>query len=291
MKQERSFWLLGGDLRQAHLAQLLARDGHTVCTYALEQGAYAAPDAQTRSTLAGIDRADCVIFPLPVCSAPGILSTPLSEQEHPITPILDFLTPVQLICGGRFDQDTLHALSQRGLQSCDYFQREELIVSNAVPTAEGAVQIAMEELPITIHNAHVLITGYGRVGRASAQRFAALGAKVTVAARSCEQLAWVDACGLNGEHISHLPHILGNYDLIINTIPASILGRNALCSLRPDALVIDLASKPGGVDMDAAAQLGRRVIWALSLPGKVAPITAGACIRDTIYNLLREAGN
>lgn len=291
MKQERSFWLLGGDLRQAHLAQLLARDGHTVCTYALEQGAYAAPDAQTRSTLAGIDRADCVIFPLPVCSAPGILSTPLSEQEHPITPILDFLTPVQLICGGRFDQDTLHALSQRGLQSCDYFQREELIVANAVPTAEGAVQIAMEELPITIHNAHVLITGYGRVGRASAQRFAALGAKVTVAARSCEQLAWVDACGLNGEHISRLPHILGNYDLIINTIPASILGRNALCSLRPDALVIDLASKPGGVDMDAAAQLGRRVIWALSLPGKVAPITAGACIRDTIYNLLREAGN
>ena len=291
MKQERSFWLLGGDLRQAHLAQLLARDGHTVCTYALEQGAYAAPDAQTRSTLAGIDRADCVIFPLPVCSAPGILSTPLSEQEHPITPILDFLTPVQLICGGRFDQDTLHALSQRGLQSCDYFQREELIVANAVPTAEGAVQIAMEELPITIHNAHVLITGYGRVGRASAQRFAALGAKVTVSARSCEQLAWVDACGLNGEHISRLPHILGNYDLIINTIPASILGRNALCSLRPDALVIDLASKPGGVDMDAAAQLGRRVIWALSLPGKVAPITAGACIRDTIYNLLREAGN
>lgn len=291
MKQERTFWLVGGDLRQAHLAQLLARDGHTVCTYALEQGAYAAPNAQMRSTLAGIDRADCIVFPLPVCSAPGILSTPLSDQEHPITPILDFLTPGQLICGGRFDTDTLLALSQRDLPSCDYFEREELIVANAVPTAEGAVQIAMEELPITIHNASVLITGYGRVGRASAQRFAALGAKVTVAARSCEQLAWVDACGLKSEHISRLPHILGSCDLIINTIPTPILGRDALCSLRPDALVIDLASKPGGVDMDAAAQLGRRVIWALSLPGKVAPITAGACIRDTIYNLLREAGN
>lgn len=291
MKQERTFWVVGGDLRQAHLAQLLARDGHTVYAYALEQGAHAAPDARMRSALTGIGEGDCIVLPLPVCSAPGMLSTPLSEQEHPITPILDFLTSGQLICGGRFDKDTLHALSQRGLQAFDYFEREELIVANAVPTAEGAVQIAMEELPITIHNARVLITGYGRVGRASAQRFGALGAQVTVAARSCEQLAWVDACGLQGSHISHLPHILGNFDLVINTIPAPVLDRDALCALRPDALVIDLASKPGGVDMDTATQLGRKVIWALSLPGKVAPITAGACIRDTIYNLLREVRN
>ena len=291
MKQERIFWVVGGDLRQAHLAQLLARDGHTVCTYALEQGAHAAPDVQAQFLLAGIDRADCVVLPLPVCSSPGTLSTPLSDQEYALAPILDLLTPSQLICGGRFDKDTRHALSQRGLQAHDYFEREELIVANAVPTAEGAVQIAMEELPITIHNARVLITGYGRVGKASAQRFASLGAKVTVAARSWEQLAWANACGLKGEHISQLPYMLGNYDLVINTIPALILDRDALCALRPDALVIDLASKPGGVDMDAAAQLSRRVIWALSLPGKVAPITAGACIRDTIYNILREAGN
>jgi len=290
MEQTRTFWVVGGDLRQAHLAQLLARDGHTVCTYALEQGAHAAPNARMQSDLTGIDRADCVILPLPVCSAPGTLSTPLSGQEYPIAPILDFLSSSQLVCGGRFDKDTLFALSQRGLRSCDYFEREELIVANAVPTAEGAIQIAMEELPVTIHNARVLITGYGRVGRTSAQRFAALGAQVTVAARSWEQLAWADACGLHAAHIALLPEILGRFDLVINTIPALVLGRDALCVLRPDALVIDLASKPGGVDMEAAAQLGRRVIWALSLPGKVAPITAGACIRDTIYNLLREAG-
>lgn len=290
MKQECTFWVIGGDLRQAHLAQLLARDGHTVCTYALEQGAHAAPDAQVRTALTGIDGADCVIFPLPVCSSPGTLSAPLSGQEHPLSSISDFLTSTQLICGGRFDKETRSAFAQRGLAAHDYFEREELIVANAVPTAEGAVQIAMEELPITIHNACVLITGYGRVGKACAQRFAALGAKVTVAARSWEQLAWVDAGGLNAEHISRLPDLLGGCDLVINTIPSPVLSRDALYALRPDALVIDLASKPGGVDMEAATQLGRRVIWALSLPGKVAPITAGACIRDTIYNILREAG-
>jgi len=290
MKQERTFWVVGGDLRQAHLAQLLARDGRTVCTYALELGMHAAPNAQPCATLTGIEQADCVIFPLPVCSSPGTLSAPLSGQEHPISSISDLLTSKQLICGGRFDAETRSVFARRGLAVHDYFDREELIIANAVPTAEGALQIAMEELPITIHKARVLITGYGRVGRACAQRFSALGANVTVAARSWEQLAWVDAGGLNAEHISRLPDLLGGCDLVINTIPSPVLTRTALCALRPEALVIDLASKPGGVDMDAATQLGRRVIWALSLPGKVAPITAGACIRDTIYNILREAG-
>lgn len=290
MKQDRTFWVLGGDLRQAHLAQLLAQDGHTVYTYALEQGAHAAPDARTKNTPEGIGGADCVIFPLPVCSAPGTLSAPLSTLKHALAPILESVTPAQVLCGGRLDPDTHSIFTQRGLTVYDYFQREELTVANAVPTAEGALQIAMEELPITIHGARVLVVGFGRVGKLTAQRFSALGAKVTVAARSYEQLAWAQTMGLSTEHTEHLAGLLCGYDLVINTVPAQILGQMELAGLKGDALIIDLASKPGGVDMDAAAQLGRRVIWALSLPGKVAPITAGACIRDTVYNILRQAG-
>ena len=290
MKLKRVFWVVGGDLRQAHLAQLLARDGHTVCTYALEQGTHAAPDAPLQTTLTGIDRADCVIFPLPVCSAPGILSTPLSGQEHHLSPILALLSPSQAVCGGRFDRETLSTCSRHGLSPHDYFQREELTIANAVPTAEGAIQIAMGELPITIHNARVLIIGFGRVGKLTAQRFAALGAHVTVAARSWEQLAWAQAMGLSTRHTGDPAGLLHGCDLVINTVPARILGEKELVEWKDDGLIIDLASKPGGVDMETAARLGRRVIWALSLPGKVAPVTAGACIRDTIYNILRETG-
>lgn len=290
MKHQLTFWVVGGDMRQAHLAQLLARDGHNVCTYALEQGAHAAPDTRAQDTPEDIGGSDCVIFPLPVCSAPGTLSTPLSLQEHAPAPILDLLSPTQVICGGRFDPDTLNEFTRRGLTVHDYFLREELTVANAVPTAEGAIQIAMEELPITIHGARVLVIGYGRVGKLTAQRFAALGARVSVAARSCDQLAWAQTLGFGTEHTGQLAGVLGRYDLVINTVPARVLGGDELAGLTGDALVIDLASKPGGVDMEAAAQLGRRMIWALSLPGKVAPVTAGACIRDTVYNILREAG-
>ena len=168
--------------------------------------------------------------------------------------------------------------------------REELAISNAVPTAEGAVQLAMEHLPITIHGAKVLIIGFGRVGRLTAQRFQAMGARVSVAARKYDQLAWAQAMGFGGEHLSNLKGWLCGYDLIVNTVPAQVLGREELEDIKPDCLILDLASKPGGVDLGAAGALGLTVIWALSLPGKVAPVTAGAAIRDTIYNMLREIG-
>jgi len=63
-----------------------------------------------------------------------------------------------------------------------------------------------------------------------------------------------------------------------------------LKELKPDALIIDMASKPGGVDTQAAARLNRKVVRALALPGKTAPVTAGGIIKDTIYNMLHELG-
>ena len=160
--------------------------------------------------------------------------------------------------------------------------------ASAVPTAEGAIQIAMEELPIVLHRARVLVLGFGRVGKLIAHRFSALGARVSVAARKWSALAWAEAYGYEPERLSGVDAFLCGYDLIINTIPSRVLGREQLMGLRPGCLVIDLASKPGGVDMEAAAELSVPVIWALSLPGKVAPVTSGKIIRDTVYNILSE---
>lgn len=236
------------------------------------------------------EKADCVILPLTVTAGNGLLNTPLSLLEHPLAPILDQLSPHQFLCGGRIDQAVYTMAKERGLDIHDYFAREELAVANAVPTAEGALQLAMEHLPITIHSAKVLVIGFGRVGRLTAQRFQALGASVSVAVRKYDQLAWAQAMGFGGEHLAQLEGWLCGYDLIVNTVPARVLGREALEDVKPDCLILDLASKPGGVDLAAAGELGLTVVWALSLPGKVAPVTAGAAIRNTIYNMLREIG-
>ena len=128
------------------------------------------------------------------------------------------------------------------------------------------------------------------MGAEMVDRFAALGARVSVAARKYEQLAWARAFGYGTEHVGQLAGWLCGYDLVVNTVPALVLGEAELADLKPDCLVLDLASKPGGVDLEAAGRLGRTVIWALSLPGKVAPVTAGAAIKNTIYNMLHELG-
>ena len=290
MKHELNFWVVGGDMRQAKLAQLLAEDGHTVHTYALGQPQEPLPGLAAEDTLRHVERADCVILPLTVADGNGQLNAPLAVAEYPLEPVFDRLSPKQFLCGGRISPDVQALASERGLTIHDYFAREELAVANAVPTAEGAVQLAMEHLPITIHGARVLIVGFGRVGRLTAQRFAALGAKVRVAARKYDQLAWAEAIGFGGEPLSQLRGWLCGYDLIVNTVPARVLGQEELADVKTDCLILDLASKPGGVDLAAAGALGLTVIWALSLPGKVAPVSAGAAIQRTIYNMLQESG-
>lgn len=291
MKRELNFWVLGGDLRQACLARLLAEDGHRVHTYALSGSVVTPTENLTLAdSLDGIGRADCVVLPLPVAGAEGMVNTPLTRSALPLASLLDALSPPQILCGGRVDPVSAAMADARGLILRDYFAREELAVANAVPTAEGAVQLAMEHLPITIHGSRVLVLGFGRVGRITAQRFAALGARVSVAARKYDQLAWAQAMGFDPQPLSHLAGWLCGYDLVVNTIPAPVLTRRELEDLKPDCLILDLASKPGGVDQTAAGELGLAVIWALALPGKVAPVTAGAAIQTAIYNMLQELG-
>ncbi len=290
MKHELNIWVVGGDLRQAKLAQLLAEDGHTVHIYALGEPQEQIPGLTAEPSLRQTGLADCVVLPLTISDENGLLNAPLSPSSHPLIPILDCLSPRQFVCGGRVNQPILDLAEERGLTIHDYFAREELAVANAVPTAEGAVQLAMEHLPITIHGSKVLVIGFGRVGRLTAQRFQALGARVSIAARKYDQLAWAQAIGFGAEHLAQLKGWLCGYDLIVNTVPVQVLGQEELEDLKPDCLILDLASKPGGVDLAAAGGLGLTVIWALGLPGKVAPVTAGAAIKSTIYNMLREIG-
>ncbi len=286
MLRAKNIWVVGGDPRQGALARLLADDGHTVHTFALDRG----EGAGCQPTLAGIELADCVILPLPAAGEGGRLNAPMAEHPPQLDTVLDAMAPGQLLCAGMASPELAAMAEGRGLVLRDYFAREELAILNAVPTAEGAIQIAMEELPITLHEARALVVGFGRVGRALAPRLQALGARVTVAARRYEQRSLAQSMGLGTERADRLPDWLCGYDLVVNTAPARVLGVEELSALKEGALVIDLASRPGGVDLAGAAALGVHVVWALSLPGKVAPVSAGRYIMDTVYHIMEELG-
>lgn len=288
MNQEKVFLVAGGDLRQAYLAGLLAEDARV---YAIGMGHEVDLDGRV-IRVESLDEigecADYVVLPMPATNDGVYLNAQLSEDKIPLAAVADMARCGSLIFAGKVDGRLRALCESRGLEVIDYLEREELAVMNAVPTAEGTIQILMEELPTTLFSQRCLVTGYGRLSKVLCRLLTALGVDVTVTARKYGDLAWARISGCEAVHISELKQRIGAYDFIINTVPAMLFTQDVLARVKPDSLVIDLASKPGGVDFDMAKNLGVRTIWALSLPGKVAPISSGAIICDTIRNILAE---
>ena len=272
--------LVGGDARQRYLSEYLTRDGHPVTEFALDE---------TPSDLSALTNFPWVILPMPITRDGVHLYAPFSPRPIPVTEILDALRPGQLILGGGVNSRLAGLAQARGLTILDYLAREELAIANAVPTAEGAVQLAMEALPITIHRSRILVAGFGRVGQCSAARFAALGAQVTIAARSAAQRALAESMGLSALHPAQLETARQNWDLVVNTVPTVLFQAPQLMAVGAPVL-LELASAPGGFDLQAVHDLELRHIPAQGLPGRVAPATAAQIIRNTIYAMLDEAG-
>ena len=284
MRKECSFWLVGGDLRQRALARLLREDGHTVRLSAL-RGEGLTPEPLGPE----LRLVHCIILPLPVTGPDGVtLHTPLSDEPVELGTLLDLLGPGQLLCGGMVSPAVQAEAVRRGLQLKDYYEREECKVANAVPTAEGAVQLALEELSTTLQGARILILGFGRLGRLTAHKMAALGGRITVSAKGYGELAWAAAYGYETIALSELNWEIGAFVLVVNTIPAPVLDKKRLALADSGVFLLDLASAPGGIDRAAAKESGLRLTWAPGLPGRTAPVTAAAAIRDSVYHILRE---
>ena len=238
-------------------------------------------------------KCDAVILPLPVSGDGVHISMPLAPNcRLTFIELCAMMTEngVKLLCGGKLPQGLSSLCGIRGITLFDYYDSDEFSIANAVPTAEGAIEIAMHETPMTLDGSTALVIGYGRIGKVLARLLASLGVKVTASARKAADLAWIRASGYTAVETGKLLEVLygRKFDIIFNTVPRTVLGEEALKIIGKGTLIIDLASKPGGVDIKAADKMGMSVIWALSLPGKVAPVTSGRIIADTILGYLEK---
>ncbi|MBI2915161.1 MAG: dipicolinate synthase subunit DpsA [Firmicutes bacterium] len=163
---------------------------------------------------------------------------------------------------------------------------DEIAILNSIPTAEGAIQIAMQELPITIHGSRSVVLGFGRCGQTLARMLHALGAKTCVVARSPSHMARAHEMGLDCRHIMELHRTVPRADIVFNTVPSLVLTRKVLELLSRTSLIVDIASEPGGTDFEAARELGLKAILALGLPGKVAPKTAGRILARVLPGMI-----
>lgn len=170
--------------------------------------------------------------------------------------------------------------------SARYARREEYQIAIARLTAEGAIALLRPETGLS--GAHILLLGYGRIARLLARELQKAGALVTAAARSGEQRAWAEAENIEALPLDALSGALDRFDVIIGTIPAPVLTEPLLALVRKDALLLELASAPGGIDAAAAHERGLRYIRAPGLPAKYAPERAAVILRDAVYAAAAE---
>ena len=285
---EKAITVVGGDLRIVKLIEMLINDGYKVYTYALENSEelLSLDGVEMCPTLEeAVSYSKVVVGPVPLSSDRRRISAPFGRNSVELEDFVEALKGKYLIAG---NINITEKLEEMGVQSTDLLKREEFSVLNTIATAEGTIQIAMEETQRTVHGTNVLIMGFGRIGKVLAKMLDGIGAKVYCEARKDEDISWIKAYGYNPIHLNDLDENLNKFDIIVNTIPFQLLNADKLDLVKPEAVIIDLASNPGGVDRKAAREKNIKVIWALSLPAKVAPLTSAEFIKETLYHVLKE---
>lgn len=282
--KDNVFLILGGDERSLYLGEYLEKKKFQVCYYAFSE-----TNCFT-SLNDALNEAQYIILPLPFTKDRLMLNTPLFDGQVEIKDICALLKNGHIVFGGQLPESFKEDLTQKEVEFYDYFLLDELAIFNAVPTAEGVIEILIKNLPITIHSMKCAVLGYGKVGKVLSYTLKSLGAEVTVFARKESDFADAYTKLMNTATFDSLKTKEYNFDALINTVPQKVLGKDEMRNISSDCLFIEIASAPFGIDFQAAKEFAFDVIKANSLPGKVAPKTAGEIIGRSILPILEKKG-
>ncbi len=275
------YGILGGDYRYKILSELLRQDGYSVNCFG---NGNMSDTVNTAKELFGAS--DVIISPIP-CSKDGKNVFLPEEADYSITQMLSDMAQsgCNVLIGGVMSSFIRLEAVNRNIMVYDFFDMEEVAVLNAIPTAEGAIQTAMEESDRTIFGSKVMVFGYGRCGKILANMLKGLGARVSVTYRKESDRAYISAYGYKPIAFKEAVSYIDSFNFIFNTIPASVIDRNMLKKIKRDTVIIDLAQAPGGTDFSYARVLNIKALYCPGLPGRVAPYTAAQVLKNAVINV------
>ncbi|NLJ41655.1 MAG: dipicolinate synthase subunit DpsA [Clostridiales bacterium] len=283
-----TFSVIGGDQRQVELIHILLDKGHRVNILGFDELIDSKAKVWTKVEPA-LFNCNLLLLPIPYRNEQGNITIQKSGISVRLSDIAESLGNYRpFIILGKADKSFSELAHKKELHYFDIVEDETFAILNAIPTAEGAIQKAMEMTNFTLHGSNILILGYGRIGRSLSRMLKGIGAKVTVEARKTEDLAWISENGYTALHLDDLDRCLPFQDIIFNTVPHLILEETSLGRLNKNTIIIDISSYPGGVDFAAAQELGIEACLSLGLPGKVAPKSAAEIIYKVIMGNVRE---
>ncbi len=279
--------LLGGDAREVMAAAALADAGASVRCFGVPTEGMRREVVVASCAEDAVSGAKGLILPLAGTDAEGnvrIAAHPIKLDEA----LLRKMAEEGVVFTGQISEAVRRACATLGLRLVDTGADDELAILNSIPSAEGAVLMAMQATPITIHNSHCLVTGMGRTGMTLTRLLLAMGARVWAAARKGRDRARAFEMGAVPVDVTEIADCIPQIDIVFNTVPPPtlLIDRPLILAMKPSAVVIDLASSPGGVDFAAAAERGIKAQLAPGLPGKVAPATAGAMLARVLPEIV-----
>lgn len=291
------FGIIGGDLRQVYMAQILAEQGYRVCVYGLCKEI--SQDMQTnvksgepilceKSMADAVQKSGIIIAPIPMTKNKKDLNNQAGKDDLGLNELAEALKEGQYFFAGCIPDGFQDKAADNGVVCCDFMKKEELAIYNSIATAEGAIAEAIQKSPLNLHRSECLVLGYGKCGKTLAAYLKGMFCRVTVCARRPDVRS--EASILADEVISFddIPDNLKQYSFIFNTIPNMIMDRSLLMSVKKQAIIIDIASAPGGVDFTAAKELGIPAWLCPGLPGKYAPESSARAMTDVLMQEMQQ---
>ena len=316
-----NFFIIGGDKRNLFLAKKLSKDGENVKVFGFDRinDEFFAnnnikkitnekellnelEERETQAKSKEIERkteAECkelprekildnnleidkqnikiIIGPIPYSTDGKTLYAPFCNKKLDIDLLKD-----KKIIAGKIPKEAADK------ESIDILENEYFTIKNTVPTAEGAIAKAIELTEINIDKSNIMVLGFGRVGKTLCYKLKNLGANVYAEARKERDLAWIDVFGYNAIPLEKINENICKMDIIFNTIPELILDKSKLILMNEKTLIIDLASKPGGVDFESANKMGIKAILYSGIPGKIASEYEAELIKEVIYKEIKR---
>lgn len=279
--------VLGGDAREIVLVSTLSRLGAHVQVVGLPVK-HEPPHVSLFTSLEeAIRDVQAVILPVPGILENGNIYCVYEEKPLVLSEtLLIKLSPQTPVFSGFARPKLKEIVQSSNVRLITILDLDEVAILNSIPSAEGAIQMAMENTIITIHNSKSFVLGFGRTGASIARLLHGMGARVTVVTRDAAHRARVYEMGMEAIPFSQLSEAITQAEIIFNTVPTMVLTNAILNKAKEDAVIVDVASPPGGTDFESAKRLGIKALLAPGLPGKVAPKTAGQILSRVIPGLL-----
>lgn len=203
-----------------------------------------------------------------------IIVTPVSlfiNNDIEVNEFCKYISCKNTVFGGCFPDKLVTYFNKNNIKFYDYMKNEEFVLYNTVSTAEGVIEIAIANTDVNLSESNILIIGYGRCAKTLIRKMDGLCDNIWVTARKECDLFNAKLFGHESLCLDNLAVKINDFNIIINTVPAFVLDEDILKNVKNDALIIDIASKPGGVDFNYCNEHDIKAIHALGLPGKYSP--------------------